>query len=144
MLLVEDDDNDIFLVRKATESGGEGHAVCAVHDGLEAIDYLKGVGPYADRRRFPIPNVVLTDLKMPKMNGFEFLEWVRANSHFSVIPTIVYSSSRIDTDVRRAYQLGANSYIAKPSNLAAMVEILRTIYHYWSHCECPAVRQDKS
>ena len=140
MLLVEDDDNDIFLVRKATESGGKGHAVYAVHDWLEAIDYLKGAGSFADRNKFPVPNVVLTDLKMPKMNGFEFLEWLRANSHFSVIPIIVYSSSRIDVDVRRAYQLGANSYIAKPTNLAAMVDILGTIYSYWSHCECPPLQ----
>ena len=141
ILLVEDDENDVFLLHKATQVGGEGHTVRAVHDGIEAIDYLKGSGGFQDRNRFPLPNVILSDLKMPRMNGFELLEWVRANSHYSVIPAIIYSSSRLEKDVRRAYQLGANSYITKPGNLVEMIDILRIIYDYWSRCECPSLRE---
>lgn len=139
ILLVEDDENDIFLVRKATQAGGEGHSLHPVHDGLEAIEYVNGAGAFGDRLKYPLPNVVLTDLKMPRMNGFEFLQWIRANEQFSVIPTIVYSNSQLESDIRRAYQCGANSYITKPTGLADMVEILRTIYAYWSRCECPQV-----
>jgi len=139
ILLVEDDDNDIYLVRRATGSGGAGHSVHAVHDGMEAIDYLTGVGVFADRNRFPLPNVVMTDLKMPRMGGFDFLHWLRTNPQYSVIPTIIYSSSHLERDVREAYSRGANSYIAKPSGMAQMLEILGTIYNYWSHCECPAL-----
>lgn len=140
ILLVEDDDNDIFLVRKATQAGGEGHELHAVHDGLEAIDYLKGAGAFSDRHRFPLPDIVLTDLKMPRMTGLELLQWLRGNTPYSVIPTIIYSSSHLENDIRRAYQLGANSYIAKPSSMTAMIDVLRMIYDYWSHCECPPIR----
>ena len=137
ILLVEDDENDVILVRKAIETGGAGHTVQAVTDGEQAIRYLQGIDEYADRERYPVPNVVLSDLKMPRMTGFELLRWLRANPKYSVIPTIIYSNSALESDVREAYRLGANSYIAKPPSLGALVETLRAIYEYWSRCECP-------
>lgn len=139
LLLVEDDENDIVLVRKAIESAGAGHSVHAVHDGEQAIQYLQGLGEFADRRKYPVPNVVLTDLKMHKMGGFELLKWLRTNPLFSVIPTIVYSSSAMDEDVREAYQLGANSYICKPTSLSGLVDTLRILYEYWERCECSPI-----
>ena len=139
ILLVEDDDKDIYFVRRATESGTAGHQVLGVHDGEEAILCLKGVDQYADRQRFPIPNVVLTDIKMPGMSGFELLCWLRGNPQYGIIPTIVYSSSKLETDVRKAYTLGANSYITKPASVTELVDILRVMYEYWSRCECPAL-----
>jgi len=140
MLLVEDDENDIVLVRKAIETAGAGHWVHAVYDGEQAIQYLQGLGPFADRQKFPIPNVVMTDLKMHKMGGFELLRWLRTNPMFSVIPTIVYSNSALEADVRQAYQLGANSYIAKPTSLSGLVDTLRILHEYWSRCECPPLK----
>lgn len=137
ILLVEDDENDIVLVRKATEAGGAGHTVYGVHGGEEAIAYLKGSGDFANRQKFPLPNVILTDLKMPGMGGFELLRWLRGNPRYAIIPTIVYSSSRLERDVQEAYRAGANSYIGKPGGLGELVEILHAIYEYWSRCECP-------
>jgi len=139
ILLVEDDDNDIFFVRHATEASGARHAVYGVHDGEEATSYLTGAGQFADRHSFPLPNVILTDIKMPRMGGFELLRWLRTNSQYAVIPTIVYSSSHLEEDVREAYKSGANSFIRKPCSIEEMVEILRIMYQYWSRCECPVM-----
>ena len=137
ILLVEDEDNDIFLVQRATERGGAGHRVYPVRDGEEAIHYLRGQGMYADRQKFPLPNVILSDLKMQRMDGFEFLQWLRSHPECSVIPTIVFSSSRQESDVRQAYRFGANSYITKPSTAEELMQVLHAIYEYWSRCECP-------
>ena len=137
ILLVEDDDHDIFFVKQATRASSAGHTVHAVHDGGEAIHYLKGEGAFRDRYQFPAPNVILTDIQMPGMNGFEFLKWLRAHPQYSIIPAMVYSSSCLEEDVREAYRLGANAYIAKPDVLKEMVEMLRLIYEFWSRCECP-------
>jgi CheY-like chemotaxis protein len=135
ILLVEDDDNDIFFVRRATEAGG--HSLFGVHNGEEAVLYMKGFGEFADREKFPIPNVVLTDLKMPRMDGLELLRWIRSNPRYGVIPTMVYSSSHLESDISQAYALGANAYLAKPSNLKELIEILRLTYEFWSKCERP-------
>jgi len=137
ILLVEDSDHDVFFVRRATEQGGAGHEVYAVPEGGEAVRYLQGEGQYANRQEFPVPNIVLTDLKMPGMNGFEFLRWVRDHSEYGIIPVIVYSSSSVEEDVREAYSLGANSYMVKPSDLTAMIDLLRATWEFWSRCECP-------
>ncbi len=137
ILLIEDLENDVFFVQEATRRGGAGHTVYAVPDGQEAIRYLRGEAQYSDRQKYPLPNVILTDLKMPRMNGFEFISWVRAHPECSVIPTIVYTSSDQDRDVKEAYRLGANAYMTKPHDLNEMVDLLRTLCEFWSRCECP-------
>ena len=137
ILLIEDDESDIFFLHEATQRGGAGHTIRTVNDGADAVRYLRGEGPFADRHKFPLPNVIMTDLKMPGMDGFGFLRWIRSNPECSVIPTIVYSSSQLESDVREAYRLGANAYLTKPNNLDEMIETLRTIYTFWSRCECP-------
>jgi len=141
ILLVEDDDNDVFLVRKAAQAENAGHLVYAVRDGEQAIAYLKGNYEFSDREKFPVPNVILTDLKMPKLGGLELLHWLRTNTDYGVIPTIVYSSSHFEKDVREAYRLGANSYMCKPATLSGLIEMLHVIYEYWSRCECPPLPQ---
>src|ERR1051326_8365276 len=125
ILLIEDEENDIFFVKRATEEGAAGHKVYGVRDAEEATNYLRGKDQYGDRTKYPLPNVILTDLKMPRMNGFEFLRWVRQHPDCSIIPTIVYSSSRLEEDVQKAYRLGANCYLAKPNSLEEMIETLR-------------------
>jgi len=136
ILLIDDEESDRVFAQQATKKAGAAHNIHGVHSGEEAV-YLRGVGPYADRQKFPLPNVILTDLKMPNMDGFAFLRWLRNHPKCSVIPTIVYSSSPLDRDVREAYRLGANAYIIKPSSINEMIEILRLMYAFWSRCECP-------
>lgn len=137
ILLIEDDPNDVFFVRDAIAKSGRGHRLYAVTDGNEAIAYLKGQGQYANREAHPVPNIVLTDLKMPGMDGFEFLQWLKEHPECGIIPAIVFSSSRHDADVRKAYRLGANAYIMKPTRLAELVDVLHSTYEFWSHCERP-------
>ena len=141
ILLIEDEEHDVFFVRAATQASGVGHELYAVRDGAEAVRYLRGEGDYADRQKFPRPNLVLTDLKMPGVNGFDFLLWVREHPDWGIIPIVVYSSSSLESDVREAYRLGANAYITKPSSLAEMVKLLQATYDFWSRCECPMPRQ---
>ncbi len=100
-------------------------------DGAEAISYLKGEGKYADREKFPIPYIVLADLKMPRINGFELLDWIRHQSSFPYIPVIVLTSSDETKDIHKAYQKGANSFLMKPflpEDLQAIVEMVDS---YW-------------
>src|SRR5439155_21926607 len=98
-------------------------AVQSVTDGDEALDYLEGKPPFSDRELYPVPRLVLLDLKMPRVSGFEVLSWVRADPALQVMPVVVLSSSSHDVDVRRAYQLGANSYVVKPVAFDSLVVI---------------------
>ena len=135
ILFVDDDPNDQLLVRTASKHFGLELSLQVVRDGEEAIAYLTGAREFADRMRFPFPNVLLTDLKMPGMNGFELLQWLRDNPQHSVVPTIVFTSSRIESDVRRAYELGANSFMVKPQGLKQLMEAMRITLEFWSRCE---------
>lgn len=137
ILMLEDEQNDVYFVRRALAKLGARHTLHAVHNGGEALRYLCGEGEYKDRSKFPMPNIIFTDLKMPGMDGFEFLRWLRDHPECLIIPTIVYSSSTQDSDVRKAYALGANSYVAKPSGLAEMTDFLKFTSEYWSRCELP-------
>jgi CheY-like chemotaxis protein len=139
ILLVEDDENDILFVREATGLTGERHRIHAVHDGQEAVDYLQGKDGYADRGKFPFPDVIVTDLKMPRMDGFDLLTWLREHPECSLLPTLVLSSSQNREDVRKAYKLGANSYIVKPMMITVLRDTLRSVFDYWSRCERPQV-----
>jgi len=137
VLLVEDDENTVFFVKQASSKVKAGHVIQAVNDGEQATKYLLGEGQYADRNKFPLPNIILLDLKMPRMSGLEFLEWVRHNPQCSIIPTIVLSGSQLESDVREAYRLGATSYMVKPVGLDKLIRLLECIFEYWSCCECP-------
>ncbi|SPE59605.1 Response regulator receiver protein [Verrucomicrobia bacterium] len=138
ILLVEDDENDILLTHLAVQEGCEGHALYSVHDGDEAIRYLRGEGQFADRGRFPVPNVIPTDLKMPRMSGFDLLCWLRSHAESSVIPIIVLTSSDLQSDVLEAYRLGANCYITKPATVDGLIAVLHATSEFWSRCEWPA------
>ena len=140
ILLIEDDPNDTLIVQQAVELDGLNHIVHDVPGGEEAIRYLLGQGEYADRRHFPLPNVILTDLKMPGMSGFSFLSWLRSQPQLSVIPAIAFSSSPAEMDVEEAYRVGANCYIVKPSSLERLLQMLRVICNFWSLCEHPTVQ----
>jgi CheY-like chemotaxis protein len=139
ILLVEDSEEDVILIRHAFEACGCSGTVAHVPDGVAAIDYLVGTPPYDDRDRFPFPNTLLIDLKMPRLDGFELLQWLQEHPRCAVIPSIIYSSSYLEPDVARAYQLNANAFIAKPNNLSGIINVIKAIRQFWSLCERPPV-----
>src|ERR1041385_2145111 len=96
ILVIEDNEDDVFLLKRALAGEGINNPVQVVNDGLEAINYLEGKGKYHDRIQFPFPSVIFSDLKMPRMNGFDVLQWLRTHPDCSVIPIIILSTSRED------------------------------------------------
>ena len=137
VLVVEDDPNDVLLLKMGFQRSNRSSALRIVDDGEQAVKYLCGQPPFEDRTRYPFPNMILTDLKMPRMDGFELLSWLRDHPEYAVIPTIVMSSSGHPKDVRRAYQLGANCFFVKPSNLDELLVLIRVTFQFWSQCERP-------
>jgi len=132
ILLVEDDSNDVLLLQRAFQKAGLRDALRVVRDGEEAIEYLSGHGPYADRDRHPLPFLVLLDLKMPGTDGFEVLQWARAEPDLKRLLIVVLTSSHLQSDVDRAYELGANSYLVKPVEFSEMVNLIQRFEAYWT------------
>src|SRR5687768_9587818 len=139
ILIVDDDQNDQFLIKNAFKKIGVTDPIHAVGDGAEAIHYMMGEGKYADRRKFAYPTFILTDLKMPRKDGFAVLEFLKGNPEWAVIPTIVFSASMDLDDIKKAYMLGASSYHVKPPSLAELVQQLVVLHAYWMTCEVPEV-----
>jgi CheY-like chemotaxis protein len=130
ILLLEDQENDVILVRRAVTKVSGNHQLRAVSNGEEAIQYLSGAE--LDRDQCPLPDVILTDLKMPMMNGLEFLRWRRDSPRWSMVPTIVLSGSGLENDIREAYGLGATSYFTKPNDPTELAQVLCIIFEYWT------------
>ena len=141
VLLVEDDLNDIFLVKRAFKMAHLPEPLQVVTDGQEAINYLKGEGKYANRQGYPIPKLIVMDIKMPRRTGFEVLEWVKGDGRpLRRIPIVIVSSSDNPDDINRAYELGANAYMVKPVNFKAVEHLFESITHYWGlECANPAL-----
>src|SRR3954471_20328755 len=137
VLMADDSEEDIFFVQRAFEKSGVADLFPSVRDGKEAIGYLRGEGAFSDRKKFPFPNVLLTDLKMPGMDGFALLEWLQEHTECKVIPTIALTSSSIERDIHAVYALGGNAYLVKPSSFNEMQAIVELIYQFWSRCETP-------
>jgi CheY-like chemotaxis protein len=131
ILLADDDENDVFLLQHAHHKGGFPNPLVVVNDGLEACEYLEGEGPYADRKSYPLPILMLLDLKMPRLNGFEVLARLRQRPPYDRITTIVLSGSEMEADSTRARELGAHEYCVKPSGSQALVKLLRDLYSRW-------------
>jgi CheY-like chemotaxis protein len=127
ILVVDDSDSDGVLMRAVFERAGFVLPLRFVSDGLDAIGYLRGDGVYADRARFPLPTVMLLDLNMPRKNGFEVLEWLRQQPGLKRLYVCVLSSSNRIEDIGRSYDLGANSYLLKPTNLDGLTHLARTL-----------------
>ena len=131
ILLAEDREDDILLVKRAFEKGEIANPLFVVRDGDEAICYLSGIGKYGNRAEYPLPDLLLLDLKMPKVDGFEVLRWVRQQPGFSAVRVVVLTASDQIRDVNRAYRLGANSFMVKPTDFQNVVEMAKTLRSYW-------------
>ncbi len=132
ILLAEDDPNDTVLIKRAFQKAGLGEILKTVGDGDQAMDYLRGNQEYADRARFPLPFLLLLDLKMPGTDGFEVLQWLRGQPDFKRLLVVVLTSSNLQADVDRAYDLGANSYLVKPVEFIEMVNMIQRFEASWT------------
>jgi CheY-like chemotaxis protein len=127
ILHVEDDPNDTLLLEHACKKAGVIFDLQAVSDGDQAIAYLRGVNDFSDRNKHPLPKLILLDLKMPRLSGFDVLSWLRSEEGLRAVPVVVLTSSNHDADVKRAYALGAKSYLVKPVGFEALVELVKTL-----------------
>ena len=131
ILLVEDREDDILLIRRAFKKAFLNNPLFVVRDGEEAIDYLRGEAKYSNRKEFPLPDLLLLDLKMPRVDGFGVLKWLRQQPGLSSLRVVVLTSSDYISDVNRAYELGANSFMVKPLDFENFLELSRVMTNYW-------------
>lgn len=142
IVLAEDLPNDVFLVRRALGKAGIDNPFFVVRDGEECLAYLHGEGKYSNRDEHPLPDILLLDLKMPKVNGFEVLRAVRTDKRFASMRIIVLTSSEDIGDVNKAYELGANSFLVKPNDFENFTKMMRTLAAFWLHeARAPGVRR---
>jgi len=138
ILLVEDNPVDVALIERAFRGLTFGSRLIVVNDGAEAKKYISGEGAYADRKEHPFPSLILLDLSMPVLDGFEFLEWLRAENALRHAPAIVLSGSTFSPDIKRAYAAGANSFLSKPSGLVELSAAMYNLLQYWLvNCRLP-------
>ncbi|HWX21977.1 MAG TPA: response regulator [Candidatus Binatia bacterium] len=131
ILVVDDDDNDVFLLRRALTKAGVHNPLFVARDGQEAIDYLAGAAPYSDRGQYPLPALLLLDLKMPRVNGFDVLAWKERRPQLRQLPVVVFSSSSQAADQARARTMGAVDYHAKPADFQELVRLLKNLHERW-------------
>ncbi|HWY77635.1 MAG TPA: response regulator [Verrucomicrobiae bacterium] len=130
ILQVEDDENDVMLLQHAMTKAGVENPIQVANDGQEAIDYLKGVGKFANRAKFPMPSLILLDLKLPYVMGLDVLKWIRQQPRMALAVVLLTASSE-EADIATAYRLGANGYMVKPSEATKLVEMARAIKEFW-------------
>ena len=138
ILYAEDEENDVFFLRLAFRDAGITNPLQVVNNGQLAIDYLSGTAAFSDRTQYPLPCLVLLDMKMPDKSGLEVLKWIRMTPAVSVMPVIMLTSSSTEADIHRAYIQGANGYLAKPGNPDELLAMVRSIKDYWLLQNLPA------
>jgi CheY-like chemotaxis protein len=139
LLIVDDDENDRFLLEHAFRKLNVGYRIQPLQNGSEALALIKGEGVYADRKAYPFPSFILTDLKMPGGDGFEILSYLKQHPEILIVPVVMLSGSDDPDDVRQAYSLGASSFIVKPHGVDGLEGIVQKLHYYWSECEVPMV-----
>ena len=132
LLLVEDSEDDVFLLKRALARHPNLRVVGWAENGNIAISYLSGTDGFADREQHPWPDIMILDLKMPGTDGFEVLQWARAEPELKRLLIVVLTSSHLQSDVDRAYELGANSYLVKPVEFSEMVNLIQRFEAYWT------------
>ncbi len=137
VLHVDDDPNDSELLASAARKAGVEFSLQNVVDGEQAMAYLSGGGAFADRRKYPLPSLILLDLKMPRTTGFEVLTWLRARAQLGHIPVVVLSGSELRRDRDRAHAEGASSYLVKPLGFEALVALIRDLDSTWLNGNSP-------
>jgi two-component system, response regulator len=131
ILLVEDNADDEALTMRALEKNNITNKIVVARDGVEALDYLFGTGPYADRDTRKQPELILLDLKLPKIDGFEVLKRIRADVRTKLLAVVILTSSKEQQDIANGYGLGANSYVRKPVDFQQFVDAVRQLGLYW-------------
>ena len=130
ILQVEDDPNDVFLLQHAMTKAGVANPIHVASDGRQAIEYLQGTGQFADRETFPLPCLVLLDLKLPYVLGLDVLKWIRQQPGPPLV-VVMLTASGEDGDIATAYRLGANAFLTKPSEAAKLVDMAKAIQDFW-------------
>jgi CheY-like chemotaxis protein len=139
LLIVDDDESDRYLLKRAFEKLNVGYRIQPLENGGEALAFIKGEGIYSDRKAYPFPSFILTDLKMPGGDGFDILFYLKEHPEILIVPVVMLSGSDHPDDVRQAYLLGASSFIVKPHGIDALEGIVQKLHYYWSECEVPLV-----
>jgi CheY-like chemotaxis protein len=144
ILLVEDENSDVELFKRAMTKAGLGQPVVAVHDGDEALEYLQGSGRHEGRAAYARPSMIVLDIKMPRRSGFEVLNWIRGREdELRHIPVMMLSSSNIGKDVMAAYEAGANAFVAKPASSAEYARMAGAFAAFWmrynEQASCPRI-----
>jgi DNA-binding response OmpR family regulator len=131
ILVVEDDENDLLFVKRAMKEAGITNPLQIANDGQQVLDYFQGTGKFADRSEFPLPYLVLLDLKLPFVMGLDVLAWIRGQPQFKSTIVIAFTSSRHTEDIGTAYQLGANAYLVKPAQMNELEAMMKTLKDFW-------------
>lgn len=131
LTVVEDEESDALLLRLALEEAQIPNKLILLRDGQDLITYLDGQSPFNDRLEFPLPGLVLLDLKMPRVDGFMVLSWLATRPDLRHIPTVVFSASICESDRKKALELGASDYLSKPSHFKILVAMLRALHQRW-------------
>lgn len=135
ILYIDDEPDDIFFMIRACKRAGIEEPIETITKASEAIAYLSGTGKYSDRIRYPMPRLVLLDLNMPEISGFDMLKWIRTTAGMSRLPVLVLTSSSQESDIRRAQSLGANGYLVKPGSMQEFVRMIKAMKDYWLACD---------
>lgn len=131
ILLVEDTPSDAALIRRGFDKTNVLNPIVWVKNGQEALAYISGLGQYGDRIRYPLPALILLDLDLPEMTGFELLQWKRTQPYIRRIPVVVLTIDKATSAINAAYDLGANSYLVKPGDPEEIMRIVKSIQEYW-------------
>ena len=143
LLVVEDDEDDLLIMKMACQRTGIPHSFQAVTDGVAAVEYLAGEGVYSNRNKYPLPDLVFLDVKIPKRSGHEVLEWIRAQDQFKHLPVVMLTHSTQVEDMDRAYRLGVTSYLRKVASQAEFGQAVRVILKYWLELNIMPTERDR-
>ncbi len=131
ILHADDDENDVIFLNYVFKNAGITNPLRSVSDGEEVVDYLSQRGEFADPAQHPRPGLVLLDLKMPRLNGLETLQWIRGQPEFRTLVVIMFTASANQSDINEAYQRGANSFIIKPAGTDQLTQLMKALHTYW-------------